>query len=130
MSVLIDSSAWIESFRRTGNPQVTEIVAALVSRGEAATAGIVKLELLKGVHEREFERLKRHLSVLTLLHTSEAHYEDAGRLGGNLRRHGETIPTSDLLIATLAISHGVALLHCDRHFDRIADLTDLRVYAY
>ena len=129
MSVLIDSSAWIESFRRTGDRRTTEIVAALVSRGEAATAGIVKLEILKGAFEHEFERLKRNLSYLRLLPTSELHYEEAGRLGAELRRQGETVPSSDLLIATLAVSYDVPLLHCDRHFDRIARLGNLVVYT-
>ena len=129
MSVLIDSSAWIESFRRDGDPALTELVAGLVERGEAATAGIIKLELLRGAWEREFDSLRKNLALLPLLETREAHYEEAGWLGSMLRKNGAVIPTADLLIATLAMAHGVPLLHRDRHFDLVARKRKLQIYS-
>jgi predicted nucleic acid-binding protein len=106
---------------------MTQTVAQLVSRGEAAVAGIIKLELLSGANPAEIELLEHSLDLLPLLATSETHYARAGRLGAELRANGMSIPSTDLLIAILAIDHGVPLLHCDRHFDHIAESTELQV---
>ncbi len=124
--ILVDSSAWIESFRSEGDAEVTRKVADLVAEGQAAVAGIIKLELLSGARGNEVGRLHRNLSLMPLIPTQEDHYERAGRLGSELRRMGASIPASDLLIATLAVDFDIPLLHCDRHFDRIAQCRRLR----
>ena len=127
--ILVDSSAWIESFRTDGDSRLTALVVDLVATGEAAVAGIIKLELLSGAREREVAQLSRNLSLLPLVPTREDHYEAAGRLGSELRRKGLTIPASDLLIAALALESDIPLLHRDQHFDRIAEYRPLRSAA-
>ena len=124
--VLVDSSAWIESFRAEGDAELTRKVADLVAEGRAAVAGIIKLELLSGARGHEVDRLQKNLSLMPLVPTQEDHYEAAGRLGSELRRAGISIPASDLLIATIAVDLDIPLLHCDRHFDRIAQHRPLR----
>jgi predicted nucleic acid-binding protein len=47
-------------------------------------------------------------------------WEDAGDLGYALRRKGLTVKTFDLLIATYALSHRVALLTTDSDFGFMA----------
>jgi predicted nucleic acid-binding protein len=44
-------------------------------------------------------------------------WEEAGELGYALGRRGATIKSLDLLIATYALSHGVAVLTRDRDFE-------------
>jgi predicted nucleic acid-binding protein len=128
MKVLIDTSAWIESFRATGDSQIRETVASLVGQGEATIAGIITLELLKGANEHELEPLERNLSLLPVISTTEAHFVEAGHLGARLRHSGQTLPTTDLLIATLAISYELPLLCRDQHFDRIAEMGNLKIF--
>jgi predicted nucleic acid-binding protein len=43
-------------------------------------------------------------------------WQEAGDLGYGLRRRGVTVKTIDLLVATYALSHGVAVLATDSDF--------------
>jgi predicted nucleic acid-binding protein len=43
----------------------------------------------------------------------------AGQLSAQLRANGQTLPMSDLLIATLAKEHDCSLVTIDRHFASI-----------
>ena len=52
----------------------------------------------------------------------EAIWSEAIALASDARKQGITAPATDLLIASCARHHGVRLLHCDRHFDAIAEL--------
>lgn len=47
-----------------------------------------------------------------------------------LRRKGVTIPYTDILIATIALSHEATLLHVDAHFDLAAQFSSLKVESY
>ena len=46
-------------------------------------------------------------------------WEEAGDLGYALGRRGVTVKTVDLLVATYALSHGVALLTTDADFEQM-----------
>lgn len=46
--VLIDTSAWIEFLRRGGDERVADEVGRLLDEAEAATCGVVEMELLQG----------------------------------------------------------------------------------
>jgi predicted nucleic acid-binding protein len=47
---------------------------------------------------------------------TEALWVKAGQLSAALRKTGKTIPLSDILIATLAIEHSLAVMTVDEHF--------------
>lgn len=128
MSVLVDTSAWIESFRISGDPEMKHVVASTVKEGSAAITGIIVAELLRGAQEPELAPLQENLSLLRMLPTTDDHYIAAGILGSRMRRLGHTLPTADLLIATIAISCDIPLLYRDRHFDLIAEFAELRIY--
>ena len=49
-------------------------------------------------------------------------WSDAVALASDARKRGITVPATDLLVASCARHHDVPLLHCDRHFDLIAEL--------
>ena len=46
-------------------------------------------------------------------------WEEAGELGAEIGRRGAAVKSLDLLIATYALSHGVAILSADRGFATI-----------
>jgi predicted nucleic acid-binding protein len=54
---------------------------------------------------------------------TDALWIKAGRLSAQLRKTGQTLPLSDIIIATLALEHSFSLLTVDRHFDAIPGLT-------
>jgi len=60
---LIDTSAWIEFFRKTGDPQVKRRVAAYVELGEAAYCGPVEFELVTGARPSEIRDVDTALKL-------------------------------------------------------------------
>ena len=127
-SVLVDTSAWIEFFRINGNTGVREDISRLLDENAILLCGMVFAELLKGARsEKEYRELEDRLSTLPYLETPETVWKKIGRLASNLLRKGVQVPTTYLLIATIAIENRVPLMHQDKHFSILAKHTDLKV---
>lgn len=126
--ILIDTSAWILSFKKAGDPRLKEFLKQSITAGSAVTFPIIILELLQGCRsDEERDSLKSKLESLDVLPITTPVWEKAYELGYTLRKKGLTIPTTDLIIAALAIEHRSLLLHQDEHFERIASkFEDLR----
>jgi predicted nucleic acid-binding protein len=118
--VLIDTSAWIASFKKTGNHELKEFMKQAIVSGLAVTSPIIILELLQGCRSvEERDALRTKLESLDVLPITQDVWEKAYELGFSLRRKGLTIPTVDLIIAALAIESMTLLLHHDDHFEMI-----------
>ena len=125
--ILLDTSAWIEFFRNTGSPvcrRVDELLAYVV-----ATCDPVRMEVLAGARSDSHLRdLRGLLARATSLDVTSAHYELASTLYRSARQQGLTVRRlNDCLIAAVAIAHGVPILHADRDFDALAQVSDLMV---
>ena len=120
-TVLVDSSAWIEYFRR-GRGVVSDLVDGLLQSGEAAICGMVELEILQGLRAREAEQVSDLFFALVYIETERRDYVFAGEYLGDLRRQGVTIPSADALIGALCIRHDIPLLTSDKHFDHLPEL--------
>lgn len=127
-AVLVDTSAWIEALRPSGNRAIRERVAAVIAAGGAVTTQIVIMEILIGARtEEQYRRLQEDLSALRLVPIDAATWRHAMRSGFELRRSGLSIPPTDLLIAAVALADDATVLHADRHFDLIASRSPLKV---
>lgn len=129
---LVDTSVWLEVLPpgRTVSP-LRERIEALLAADLVATTGMVRLELLAGARsEAEYGRLSVLLSALHLLGVPEERWDEAARLGFQMRRQGLAVPFTDLLIAAVAIHAGAVLVHRDHHFDIIAACLPLKVESY
>jgi predicted nucleic acid-binding protein len=126
--VLVDTSAWIGFFARTGYPGIKVHLKKLLEDDRVATAGPIALELIHGCRSVE-ERagLVQRLKALHWLAVEDRHWFLAGETAFALRREGITISAIDALIATLAEAYGCALLQQDNDFEQIARHTDLRL---
>ena len=119
--VLVDTSAWVETFRPDGDPAVRAAVSLAADDGRAVLCDMVLLELWNGAGDPQVERLLRNLERLApLVPTTDAVWQKARDLARQCRRAGVTLPGADLLIAACARVHGLDLLHRDGHFDRLA----------
>ena len=120
--ILIDTSVWIDYFRKPGSETGEKIVKHL-KRGSISTCGIVVFEVLQGAADlEEFSFLEENLKGLYFLEANaEVHFE-SGRISYDLRKHGITLPLSDILIATLATSNHQTLWTKDQHFKKIKGL--------
>ena len=120
---LIDTSAWIEQLRRDGDAAIRRQVETLLVAGDGAWCPLVRLELWNGARgTEERDVLKEMEATLPSLAIDAAVWERAAALASGSRERGIAIPATDLLVASCARHHGVALLHYDRHFDLIAEL--------
>jgi predicted nucleic acid-binding protein len=132
VTLLADSSAWIEYLRKTGSPTHLRLRAALSGDDaeRAATTDMVIMEVLAGARDDAHrDRLRRMLYGCSMLALDgPADYEQAAEIYRACRRHGETIrKMTDCLIAAVAIRNDAELLQCDADFEAIARHTALRL---
>lgn len=123
--ILIDTSAWVEFLRGTDHPAATRVADAL--SGEIAVCDPIRMEVLSGARDdRNLSDLRRLLDRAVILPTTSTHYEDAARLYRTGRAAGLTIRRHmDCLIAAIAIGHGVPVLHADRDFASLTQVSPL-----
>ena len=129
---LVDTSAWLDALQpRAGREGVRERVRRLVADDRVVMIGAVRTEVLRGTRdEAEYRRLSGMLDALTRVTTEERDWDAAARLGFTLRRAGTTVGLADLLLAAVAIRHGVTVLHADADLDRVARHSRLVVESY
>jgi predicted nucleic acid-binding protein len=119
--VLVDTSAWITSFRGKGNDKLKDFLMSALELDRVVTTNIVILELLQGCKTRkEYEALKERLGILPLFVLDEKTWALAYEAGYGLRRKGITVPTVDILICSIAKAHGLKVLHHDDHMKSLS----------
>ena len=120
--VLIDTSVWIDFFRKPESETGEKIVKHL-KRGSISTCGVVVFEVLQGAADaEEFTFLEENLKGLHFLDSSAEVFFEAGKTSYDLRKRGITLPLSDILIATLAIANRQIVWTKDQHFKKMKGL--------
>ena len=122
---LIDSSAWIEYLRPKGSAKVKARVRDLLQKEEAASCGVIIVEILRGArNEKDFASLYQSLTSLPMIPIDDSVIERAAKWGFILDKKGKIVSTTDLIIASAA--YGKAkLLHIDSDFVLISSEVDL-----
>jgi len=124
---LVDTSAWILGLKRNSSNQVKNILTIILDKDQSATTGIIILELLQGTKtKKEYTEIFSDLSALHYFEVNKEIWGKASQLGFDLRRKGKTIPSTDLLIASVALHYELTLLHADNHFEQIQEYTHLK----
>ena len=118
MTILIDSSVWIDFFRGTPAPAALYLRDTL-GRQPYVVGDLMLAEVLQGFrHQSDFDRARDallRLPVVALVNRDLALLSAANYR--RLRSRGVTIrSTLDCLIATYCITNEVVLLHSDRDF--------------
>ena len=126
--VIIDTSAWIESFRPQSEKTFINLVKDLILKGRILVPGIIKTELLRGTkNKKEYNHLNDLLKGLEYLPVSDDFWEKLSLFSFRLFRKGVTVPLTDTYIALLGIENNASILHRDKHFDLIAQKSSLKV---
>ena len=120
--VLVDSSVWIELFRKKGDVVTSLAVENLIEEMQACLCGIVKLEVLGGARDDEKTVIANLFSLVPYIQQTDAVWDEVVRFQWRVRKHGLTIPWSDALIAAIANRNGHRIYSRDKHFDSLASL--------
>lgn len=123
--VLVDTSVWIEVFRRPARLRLEEIV----DFDEVVTCLPVVQEVLQGfTDERAFAIAREAMHALPIVESplAAAVVDDAVDLLRRSRRAGLTVRSGvDCLIAACALRHRLTVLHHDRDFDKLSRISPL-----
>jgi hypothetical protein len=129
--VIIDTSAWIESFRPQSEKAFINLVKDLILKGRILVPGIIKTELLRGTkNKKEYNQLNDLLKGLEYLPVSDDFWGKLSLFSFRLFRKGVTVPLTDTYIALLGIENNASILHRDNHFDLIAEKLPLKILTW
>ena len=127
--VLVDTSVWIETFRKSPGLDLS----ALVDIEEVATCLPVVQEVLQGFRdEKAFQTAREAMLSFPIVEElmTESLFLEAVALYRTARRQGLTLRSSvDCLIATCALRNDLEVLHKDRDFAAISEVSALRQRA-
>lgn len=125
--VLVDTSLWIETFRRPARVKLE----AVVDFDDVVTCLPVIQEVLQGFRdERAFLLAREAMHALPVVDSPmpRAVFDQAVDLYRAARRAGLTVRSGvDCLIAASALRHGLEVLHHDRDYDTLARVSTLQV---
>ncbi len=126
MSVLVDSSVWIDYFRGSEKAAALDL---LIEEDLLAVNDLVLAELVP------YLRIKRQRKLLSLLHSVERiplaiDWGDIVEMQVKCIRSGiNKVGIPDLIIAQNAIQNNQILFSLDKHFGLIGKVTSLSVFG-
>jgi predicted nucleic acid-binding protein len=129
--ILIDTSAFIEFLNKTGSPFDREIESLISKDKETAIADIVLTEVLQGIkNDKDYAEVKKSLLSFPVYSLKGIDsFIAAADLYRKCIKKGLTIRnTIDLLIAQIAMENDLILLHNDKDFGNIANVSGLKIY--
>lgn len=124
--LLVDTSVWIEMFRRGSRFRFEPGI----DFEEVVTCLPVVQEVLQGVrHEAAFRVAKEAMTALPIVESplEAAVFDEAVDLYRRARQNGRIVRSSvDCLIAACALRHGLTVLHRDRDYAALSAVSPLR----
>jgi hypothetical protein len=127
MTLLLDTSLWID-FTRTRSPvALKQCIAPYVLDPAAHLAEPVRFEVLRAARPEEARLLVAQFDTLPMLPTPADLWQQAINLGQACRQIGRTVLSLDLLIAAVALHHNAELVSFDADFEAITLVSALRL---
>ena len=125
MSVLVDTSIWVDYFRTGGHSSNLD---SLIDHNQIITNDLILAELIPFLKIRKQTAL---IALLTKVEKSEMSidWKNIIELQTKCLKNGVNhVGIPDLLIAQHAIDKYLKVYALDKHFKRISDLTSLQLY--
>ena len=129
--ILLDTSAWIAFFAPAGHHVLKSEVRAALNEERVFTCAVVRAELLVGARDgKAYRKLGELLLGLPQIPIDDDAWARAAALGFAMRRKGQSIPLSDLLIAEACRSRALELWHLDEHYETMRAHVKLATRSY
>jgi len=125
--ILVDTSVWVEAFRRAKSDKAIHL-RELLDADQVALVAPVRVEILSGASAAELPRLRRVLSALPLHLPTLETWDRIDEWVERSARAGQRFGVADLLIAALAAQHDLAVWSLDVDFERMAKLDFIRLH--
>ncbi len=126
--ILVDTSVWVEAFRRGEGREAGEL-RVLLDAGEVAMASPIRVEILSGSSAADLPRLRRSLSALPLFLPGVQTWD---RVEGWIERAvpaGRRFGVADLLIGAVAAENDLPIWSLNGDFAAMATLGFVRVHS-
>jgi predicted nucleic acid-binding protein len=132
MSIIVDTSVWIDAFNPNIKTPEKDVLVQLIQNDNAIyLCPVIYQEILQGIREdKTFKRIKFILQQYRMINIDLMYVTNhAVDLYRYLRKKGITIRKSiDCLISSYAIITDMYLLHNDSDFTQIASESKLKIY--
>jgi predicted nucleic acid-binding protein len=129
VTILVDTSVWIDHFKRLGTIESDFLAVCIGEKRSIVLPGLVLTEILLGIRDpAEAGEVSDALRPFKLApELTRADYEDAAAIYRACRARGITVrSTVDCLIAQLCLRYDYELLTHDRDFEAIGRFFPLR----
>lgn len=129
--ILVDTSVWVDYFRKGESPEASMLARVLEEEEDIAILPIILTEVLQGfVRDEDFQRARDLLARLPSVPLRRESTVQAAQLYRTLRKKGITVRGAvDCVIAQAAIESGAELLTVDRDFGAIARHSPLTLHG-
>jgi predicted nucleic acid-binding protein len=123
--ILVDTSVWIEFFRRKNSPASSKLREYL-ELNEVCLAGPVCVELYQGARTtKEIEIIDELLEAIHYIEITRKHWHHAGEISYAAARKGQIFSVVDLILAAVAHDEQLRLFSLDAHFRGISEFCTL-----
>lgn len=126
--VIIDTSAWVDFFRRDGDLDTKLAVKGLLDAFEGALCGPVEMEFFGGARQAEMPAIKAWFNIIPYRTNDQKIWRKVATNFATLRSKGHTIPWNDILIATIALERDDAVFANDKHFLVMEEVLKVHLY--
>jgi len=125
VKILVDTSAWVEFFRRKESPVCVRL-GEYFKLNQVCYAGPIAVELYQGAKTaKELDILHQLFQTIHYVEITRSHYHHAGEISHKAARSGKIFSTVDLILAVVAHDEELKLLSLDTHFKEISQFCPL-----
>jgi predicted nucleic acid-binding protein len=124
-NVLIDTSVWIEFFKRRGS-LVSIKLREYLKLNQVCYTGPIAVELYQGAKtHHEIQVIDQLFQTITYIEITRNHYHHAGLISQKAAREGRIFSAIDMILAVVAHDEQLLLFSLDSHFRDISQYCPL-----
>ena len=118
--VLIDTSVWIEFFRKKES-SISSRLKEYLKLNQACYTGPIAVEVYQGAKTpKEIQIIDQLLQTIHYVEITRMHYHHAGLISQKAAREGKVFSTIDMILASVAHDEQLLLFSLDTHFQEIS----------